>query len=76
VIRNQRKVEVEPKRPAELDGFRQGLSFEELAQQQGVRPVESLEVLLGGWPADEVDDSFEKELARWRGHEAKGSREE
>ncbi len=46
--------------------FWQGLSFEELARLQGVKPVDRLESLLGGWPAEEVEDSFEAELAGWR----------
>jgi len=32
--------------------LRQRTSWEELARQQGVRPVERLEDLAGGWPAD------------------------
>ena len=47
--------------------FWQGLSFEELARLQGVKPVQRIESVLGGWPEDEVDDGFEAELARWRG---------
>jgi hypothetical protein len=43
-------------------------SLEELARQQGVRPVERLEDLVGGWPEDEIDDGFEEALLRWRGH--------
>jgi hypothetical protein len=46
--------------------FWRGLSFEELARLQGVKPVERLETLLGGWPAEEVEDGFEAELAGWR----------
>jgi hypothetical protein len=43
-------------------------SIEELARMQGVRPVEDFESLLGGWPADELDDGFEEAVAVWRGH--------
>jgi hypothetical protein len=46
--------------------FWQGLSFEELARLQRVQPLERLESLLGGWPAEEVADPFEVELAGWR----------
>jgi hypothetical protein len=46
--------------------FWQGASLEDLARQQGVRPVEHLEDLLGGWPEDEVNDGFEIALERWR----------
>ena len=48
--------------------FWRGYSFEELARQQGVRPVERLEDLVGGWPEDQIDDGFEEALERWRGH--------
>jgi hypothetical protein len=44
------------------------VSLEELARQQGVRPVERFEDLLGGWPEDEIDDGFEEAVLRWRGH--------
>jgi hypothetical protein len=49
-----------------LTDFWQGASLEDLARQQGVRPVERLEDLLGGWPEDEVNDGFEIVLERWR----------
>ena len=45
---------------------RRGATFEELARQQGVRPVRRLEDLLGGWPEDELNDGFEEALAAWR----------
>ena len=41
-------------------------SFEDIARRQGIRPVERLEDLLGGWPEDEVNDGFEVALERWR----------
>lgn len=44
-------------------------TIEELARMQGVRPVERFESLLGGWPADEIDDGFEDAVARWRGRD-------
>ena len=49
-------------------------SFEALAQQQGVRPVERFEDLLGGWPAEEVDDGFEEAVAGWRRQEREDSK--
>ena len=49
--------------------FWQRASLEELALQQGVRPVERFEELLGGWPEDEIDDGFEEALERWRQHD-------
>lgn len=41
-------------------------SFEALARAQGVRPVERLEDLLGGWPEEERTDGFEQAVRRWR----------
>ena len=49
--------------PGEL---RSGLTMEELAKMQNVRPAERLEDIMGGWPAEELQDGFEEELARWR----------
>ena len=33
---------------------------------QNVRPLERLEQLVGGWPAEELQDGFEEELASRR----------
>ncbi len=46
--------------------FWQRTSFEELARQQGVRPVKRLEDLAGGWPEDQINYGFEEALERWR----------
>lgn len=46
--------------------WRQHTSLEDLARQQGVRPVTRLEDLAGGWPEDQIDDGFEEALERWR----------
>jgi len=43
-----------------------GQSFEALARAQGVRPVERLEDLLGGWPEEERADGFEQAVRHWR----------
>lgn len=48
------------------DEYRRGLSFEEIARRQGVRPVERIEDLLGGWPPEQIDDGFEEAVIRWR----------
>ena len=37
------------------------LTFEEIARQQGVGPVEDPSELVGGWPGD-IDDGFEEAL--------------
>jgi hypothetical protein len=52
--------------PGTSGEFWHGLSFEELARLQGVKPVDRIETVLGGWPANEVGDGFEAELADWR----------
>ena len=36
---------------------------------QGVRPVENFESLLGGWPAEEIEDGFAETLEVWRRHD-------
>jgi len=57
-------VVVEP-RPKTAD-FWQPCSLDELAQRQGVSAPRSPDDLLGGWPADEIDDDFEEALLSWR----------
>ena len=52
--------------PGAAGEFWHGLPFEELAHRQGVKPVDRIETVLGGWPAEEVEDGFEAELADWR----------
>jgi hypothetical protein len=47
-------------------GFSQRPSIEELIRQQGIRPVQSIDDLLGGWPEDQIDDGFEEALKEWR----------
>jgi len=49
-------------------------SFEALAQEQGVSPVEDVEDLLGGWPAEEIEDGFEEAVAAWRRQEREAPR--
>ena len=49
-----------------LGDFWTGPTLEELARMQNVRPVERLEDTVGGWPAEELQDGLEEELARWR----------
>ncbi|MFL6195406.1 MAG: hypothetical protein ACJ75H_14610 [Thermoanaerobaculia bacterium] len=41
-------------------------SIDELMRQQGTRPVECIDDLLGGWPEDQIDDGFEEALKEWR----------
>lgn len=52
----------------QTSSFYRRRTIEELAMAQEVRPVERFEMLLGGWPAEEVNDGFEEAVASWRGH--------
>ena len=40
-----------------------------IALAQGVKPVTDARQLLGGWPADELNDGFEADLQRRRSSE-------
>lgn len=40
-----------------------------LAAAQGVKVVDSLETLCGGWPEDQLDDGFEVAVRQWRDDE-------
>ncbi len=51
------------------DPFWHSKTPEELALAQGVQPIQDFEILLGGWPEDELDDNFEETLRRWRQEE-------
>ena len=52
--------------PGATAGFWECLSLEELARRQRVRQAESAEEVLGGWPADELEDGFEAAVRSWR----------
>ncbi|HVA49506.1 MAG TPA: hypothetical protein VNH11_24280 [Pirellulales bacterium] len=52
-----------------VPGFWQSPSIDDLARQQGVPALSTLEELLGGWPADEADDDFESCVHAWRQQE-------
>jgi hypothetical protein len=56
-------VRVEPIAPAD---FWRSVSLDELANRQGVSEPGLVEDLLGGWPADELNDEFEGAFRRWR----------
>jgi hypothetical protein len=60
------EVSAEPVDAADAS-FWSDFSLTELAEQQGVGPIQKLEEVLGGWPPSEIDDGFEVELRRWRG---------
>jgi|GEM_PF-4104687 len=49
------------------NGSQRSPTFEEIAKQQGVGPVEDPSELIGGWPG-EVDDGFEEAVLTWRHH--------
>lgn len=50
-------------------------SLEDLAEQQGVKPVTDLSALIGTWPGD-VDDDFEKLIEALRHRNRAGEREQ
>jgi hypothetical protein len=55
-----------------LDGsFWESVSLDDLAKQQGVAIPRCIDDLLGGWPADELDDEFGETLRRWRESESR-----
>ena len=59
-------------RPA---GFWRTKTTEELAAEQGVKPVENIDDLRGGfWPEDESIDEFLEEVYRLRDEEAEEER--
>lgn len=49
--------------------FWQSPTLDELANRQGIAPPTTVDELLGGWPADELDDGFETAVRTWRGTE-------
>jgi hypothetical protein len=59
------RVVVEPIPTADTD-FWESTSLDELAHRQKVSPPRSPDDLLGGWPADELDDDFENAFRNWR----------
>ena len=48
-------------------------TLDEVAAEQGVKPVADLDETLGGWPKDELDDEFEQAVASWCGAELEQS---
>jgi len=48
------------------DPFWHSRTLEEIALAQGVQPITNADVLIGGWPEDELNDNFEETLERWR----------
>jgi hypothetical protein len=55
--------------PGAVAGFWQSLGLDELAARQGVAAIKSTSQLLGGWPADDLDDGFEDSVRQWRERE-------
>ncbi len=48
-----------------LSDFRNSPTIEELAEAQGVKPLQNISDLFGTWPGEE-DDGFEEEIRRLR----------
>lgn len=67
------RVRVEPVAGPD-ERFWHSPSLDELARQQDVAKPASVENLLGGWPADELDDQFEQAILDWRQSELERSR--
>jgi len=40
------------------DHFWHSRTLEEIAKAQGVQPITNADVLIGGWPEDELNDNF------------------
>lgn len=63
------RVSVEPvssKSPLAGNDFWKSKTLDQIIQEQGVKPIKSIDDLKGGWPQDELDDGFEIELQKWR----------
>ena len=54
-----------PAMPMSFD-FWQSVDARVLAERQGVKPVESLDAVRGGWPEDESVDDFVSAMREWR----------
>ncbi len=63
--REQERTDLLPQGTPLPTDFWQSLSIEELAQAQGVRPLNDVSVLFGTWPG-EPDDGFEDEVRKLR----------
>jgi hypothetical protein len=63
--REQEGVELLPKGTPLPKSFWQSLSIEELAEIQGVKPIDDITMLFGGWPG-EPDDGFEQDIQALR----------
>lgn len=61
-------VVVNPVSPTVGD-FWKPYTLDELAEQQGVSVPATIEHLLGGWPAEELNDGFEAAFRDWRERE-------
>jgi hypothetical protein len=46
--------------------FWRGFSIEDLAQEQGVTPIASIDELAGEWPEEDDIDDFLRSLREWR----------
>lgn len=55
-----------PESSPQANDFWESRTAAEHAAAQGVKPVESLDEICGGWPEDELDDGFEVAVRQWR----------
>ncbi|MCI0631874.1 MAG: hypothetical protein L0Y44_14610 [Phycisphaerales bacterium] len=71
------RVSVEPVNQSSPPGsgdFWRKKTLQEIMDEQGIKPIRSIDDLAGGWPEDELDDGFEEQVRRWRDAEL-GKRE-
>lgn len=59
-----KKTFVDPA-PPKRGGFWVHKTVEQLAQEQGVKPMSNPKSYFGGWP-DDIDDGFDEALAKLR----------
>jgi len=55
-----------PAIPAPMLDFWRPIDVHELAERQGIQPVDDFDALLGGWPEDEPVDDFLVAMREWR----------
>ena len=52
--------------PAKKAARKREKTLDEIAAEQGFKPIKDFSELLGGWPKEELNDGFEEELNRRR----------
>jgi hypothetical protein len=65
-VRVEPLLAVERRESPSQEEFWRNRTLDEVAAEQGVKPITDLDEALGGWPEDELDDGFEQAVASWR----------